>query len=65
MVFSSRNLRTSKMLKIETIARNFKIFWSLQVRTCVYAYRTLRAWDEDIREEDGVGDSNDGGRSGS
>ena len=32
------------MLRIETIAKNFKIFWSLQVRTCVYAYRTLRAW---------------------
>ena len=32
------------MLKIETIAKNFKIFWSLQVRTCVYAYRMLRAW---------------------
>ena len=32
-------LRTSKMLKIETkaIAKNFQIFWSLQVRTCVYA----------------------------
>ena len=32
------------MLRIETIAKNFKILWSLQVRTCVYAYRTLRAW---------------------
>ena len=31
------------MLKIETIALNFKNFWSLQVRTCVFAYRTLRA----------------------
>ena len=31
--------------QIETIAKNFKIFfWPLQVRTCVYAYRTLRAW---------------------
>jgi len=25
------------------IAKHFKIFWSLQVRTCVNAYRTLRA----------------------
>ena len=31
------------MLKIETIAKNFKLFWSLQVHMCVYAYRTLRA----------------------
>ena len=31
-------LRISKILKIETIAKSFKIFWSLQVRTCVYAY---------------------------
>ena len=31
------------MLKVETVAKNFKIFWSLQVHTCVYAYRTLRA----------------------
>ena len=38
-------LRSSKMLKIETIAKNFKIFWSLQSSTqCVYAYRELRAW---------------------
>ena len=50
---------------IETIATNFKIFWSLQVRTCVYAYRTLRsclcvlekmttlrACDEELRERD-------------
>ena len=37
-------LRTNKMLKIETIAKNFKIFWLLQVRTSVYVYRTLRAW---------------------
>ena len=29
-------LRTSTMLKVETIAKHFKIFWSLQVRTCVY-----------------------------
>ena len=36
-------LRTRKMLKIETTAQNFKIFFSLQVRTCVYTYRTLRA----------------------
>ena len=38
-------LRTSRMLKIETkaIAKNFRIFWSLQVSTYVYAYRTLRA----------------------
>ena len=34
------------MLKIEAITKNFKIFWSLQVRTCVYAYRTLRACKE-------------------
>ena len=34
----------SKMLKIEAIAKNFKIFWSLQVRTYVNAYRTLRVW---------------------
>ena len=31
------------MLKVETIAKNFKIFWSLQVRTCVYVYRALHA----------------------
>ena len=30
------------MLKIETIAKNFKIFWSLQVRTSVYAYTVGR-----------------------
>ena len=41
-------LRASKMLKIETIAKNFKIFCSLQVRTCVYVYRTLRAWNPGI-----------------
>ena len=27
--------RTSKMLRIETIVKNYKIFWSLQVHTCV------------------------------
>ena len=31
-------LRRSKMLKIDTTAKNFKIFWSLQVRTSVYSY---------------------------
>ena len=36
-------LRTRKMLKIETTAKNFKIFCSLQVRKCVYTYRTLCA----------------------
>ena len=30
------------MLKIEAIAKNFKIFWSLQVRMCLYVYRMLR-----------------------
>ena len=44
-------LRTSKMLKIETIAKNFKIFWSLQVRSCVFAYRTLRAWQSLNRDK--------------
>jgi len=43
-VFITRSwLRTSKMFKIETIAKNLKIFSSLQVLTCVYAYRTLSA----------------------
>ena len=37
-------LCTRKMLKIEAIEKKFKIFRSLQVRTCVYAYRTLHAW---------------------
>lgn len=38
----SRNLSKLRV-KIETFAKNFKLFWSLEVRTCVYAYRTLRA----------------------
>ena len=50
MVLSSRNLGCVqvKCYKIETIAKKFKIFWSLQVRTCVYAYRTLRACNKHI-----------------
>ena len=33
------------MLKIEPIAKNFKIFWSLQVGMCIYAYRGILVYN--------------------